>query len=127
LTPLEMVELMIAISDNVKTLMSQVEAEQYYADQEYNDLTHALELTRFNAAEGFRLAKELQDNRLRRRNAKNQREQLQPLYDLIQKYQVFFKELKNVQAQIESVIHAQAKRKYQPRVRDDLFRKVEVT
>ena len=127
MTPLEMVELMIAISDNVKTLMSQVEAEQYYADQEYNDLTHALELTKFNAAEGFRLAKELQDNRIRRRNAKNQREQLQPLYDLIQKYQVFFKELKNVQTQIESVIHAQAKRKYQPRVRDDLFRKVEVT
>lgn len=127
MTPLEMTELLIAIADNAKSLMSQVEAEQYYADQEYNDLTHALELTRFNAVEGFRLAKELQDNRLRRRNAKNQREQLQPLYDLIQKHQVFFKELKNVQAQIESVIHAQVKRKYQPRVRDDLFRKVEVT
>ncbi|MEB3103064.1 hypothetical protein [Ferviditalea candida] len=120
---LELTNQLITISDTVRTTMEQLEQDQIFADKEYNDLTHALELISFSAVEGYKLAKQMQDNRIRRRNAKNLREQLQPLFELVNKNQVFFRELKNVHAQIETTIGIQQKRTYTPRARADLFEK----
>jgi hypothetical protein len=118
---LETTEQLIAVFEAVRKTMEDASDDQDFIDREYNDLTHALELVSFNASEGYKLAKQLQENRLRRREAKNLKEALQPLYDLMNKNQSFFKELKNVHAAIERTVHTQQNRKYRPRAREDLF------
>lgn len=53
----------------VQSAIQQNESDIIYYEHEYNDLTHALELTKFNAAEGYQLAVQLKENRLNRRKA----------------------------------------------------------
>lgn len=118
--PLKITSQMIATFESVKSAMEKAKEDQDFCDREYNDLTHGLELINFNAYEGYKLAKQLQNNRIRRRILKNTVEQLQPLYELFKKNQGFFKELKNVQAQISTIRDIQQKRIYTPRARTDL-------
>lgn len=121
MTPIQAVNELISIIDEIKNIHKSAEVDLCYSDQEYNDLTHALEFNRFNAFEGFKLAKEMQENRHKRREAKDTLEQLKPLIDLINKNPKFLNELKNAKADIEITINKHRKRKYEPRVRDDLF------
>lgn len=118
--PLTMTSQLIAAFQTVREAVEKAEIDQEYCDREYNDLTHALELINFNGVEGFKLAKQMKDNRVRRRDAKNLIEQLQPLHELMNRHQSFFKDLKKVHAQIETTIHSQQKRTYTPRVRTDI-------
>ena len=86
-----------------------------YCERAYIDLAHACELTNFNAFEGYQLAKKIKDNQVNRREAKDLREQLQPLVDLLNKHQSLLKELKTVHAAVETTLNVQRKRKYTPR------------
>lgn len=108
------------IYQGVKDAFAKAKEEERFRDDEYNDLTHALELINFNGAEGYKLAKELKENRKFRREAKNMQELITPLRDLLLKYHTIFSELKNVQAMIEAIQHTQSVRVYTPRTRTDL-------
>jgi hypothetical protein len=120
INPLQITADLISANQTVHEAMMQIDADQLYVDGEYNDLTHALEFISFGGVEGYKLAKQLQQNRKRRRNAKNLKEQLQSLHDLMGKHQSFFRDLKKVHAEIEQTIGIQLKRTYKPRTRTDL-------
>ncbi|MNP60885.1 hypothetical protein D3C76_1560120 [compost metagenome] len=96
-------------------------SELAYYDGEYNDLTHALELLEFDQERGYQLALQLQSNRKARREAKNERERLQPLYDLLRDRQDFVSDLSRATAKAHSVAQRQSHRVYTPRVREDIF------
>lgn len=120
-----MVQTILDIAECAKDDMDRYHREVQYYDHEYNDLTHALELTRFNASEGYKLAKQMQENREKRRTSKDCIAQLSPLCNVIKKHHHFFNELKSVEREVQSVIRTQNVRTYRPRVRDDLFKMAE--
>ncbi|MGN7169289.1 hypothetical protein ACTHSJ_25830 [Paenibacillus cellulositrophicus] len=97
-----------------------------YFDNEYNDLTHALELTDFGTDKGHKLALQLQANRKNRRRAKEQIECLQPLRDLLSRYQGFIGDLCRATAKVHGAALRQSKRAYSPRVRHELFDDVSI-
>jgi hypothetical protein len=117
---LQIIEYFIDAFQSVKETMKEADELQTFSEREYADLAHALELTNFDIQRGYRLAKELQQNRVNRRNAKNTKEEIQPLLELMNRYHGLFKELKNVHAQIERIRHIQMNRCYTPRERKDI-------
>lgn len=121
--PLGIIEYMLGFYNSVSTAMKEAFAEEAYCNEEYQDLTHALEFTEFGTVAGYKLAKQVKDNRQKRRQAKELQEQLDPLNALMKRYANFFNELKNVHAEIERTIGVQVKRTYRRRVRGDLFEK----
>lgn len=117
---LKVTEQLIQAAEEVKREYLNAGDQEDYCDREYNDLTHALELFRFGGVEGYKLAKQMQDNRINRRAAKDLQEELKPLYDLMNKYHTFFRDLKQVHADIELTRGRQKNRRYTPRARTDL-------
>ncbi|MNV38895.1 hypothetical protein D3C71_1304580 [compost metagenome] len=93
-----------------------------YFDDEYNDLTHALELTKFDREGGHQLAQPLQTNRINRRRAKEEKELIQPLYDLLRAHNGLVGDLSRATAKVHSAALRQSKRTYIPRVRADIFK-----
>ncbi|MDP5277162.1 hypothetical protein [Chengkuizengella axinellae] len=122
--PLSITSKIISSYDEVKQALEHYRKEQAYCESEYNDIAHALELTNFNASEGYKLAKQMQESRLRRRQAKNMIEQLETLMKTFKKHKSLCNELKDAHAQIQLTIGSQKKRSYRPRVREDLFERV---
>jgi hypothetical protein len=122
---LQITETFMKEFESVKQTMQEANDLQTFSEREYIDLAHALELTSFDIQRGYRLAKELQQNRINRRNAKNLKEEIQPLMELMNRYNGFFKELKNVHAQIERTRHTQISRRYRPRERTDMEKEFE--
>lgn len=121
LDAIQVVNQLIDAFRSVQEAYQQAERDEEFCDQEYNDLTHGLELIDFNAAEGFKLAKQLKENRTKRRAAKDTIEQLRPLYVHINRNKPFIDGLKNIHAEIETTKNVQMNRVYRPRVRADLF------
>jgi L-ribulose-5-phosphate 3-epimerase UlaE len=90
------------------------------ADKETQDLLHEIELSHFNAFEGFKLSKEIQNVRQWRRQLKNLQEVLEPFND-------FCNANKNLRVNLFKVMNQMVKRQenqehktYTPRVRTDL-------
>jgi len=118
---LQIISQFISSFQNVRSVVQECEAEVSYRDNEYNDLTHALELTTFDAASGYKLAKQLKENRIKRRKVKDQLAQLQPLLSLMNRYQNFFHDMKKLRTEIEKIRAMQQNRIYTPRARTDMM------
>lgn len=118
---IEIVNKIIKYRKTVDEMYKEAEAKLYYCDQEIIDLNHALEFRKLNAFQGYDMAKQMQENRKSRREAKDKLAEIDSLRKLMVRYNNFFKELENVKADIEQTLHTQRKRSYQPRVRPDLF------
>lgn len=121
MNPLGIVDGLLEAYESAKKAYEDAHQDQEYLEREYTDLNHALELINFNAVEGYKLAKQMQQNRINRREAKNLKEQLKPLVDLLNKHKSLFSELKNVHAMMEQIVGTQQQRQYRPRERSDLF------
>lgn len=111
---------LISILKNVKSTYEQNIKEITYLEREYLDINHAIELFKFNAYEGYLLSKQLQDNRIKRRKAKDQNQQLEPLYDLITKNKNLIRDLNKTQGEIHKIKMAHQQRNYKVRARTDL-------
>lgn len=122
---LKAVETLIQINEDAKKLFKQAEDEEEYRNREYTDIAHALEFIQFGGADGYRLARELKDCRLARRDAKNKQEELKPFIDLLNKYQTLFRDLRQVHAAIEVTRNRQDNRIYTPKVRADLGEEIQ--
>lgn len=89
-------------------------------DKEICDILHEIELTSFNACEGWKMAKEIQRLRQERRIFKDNEENFTLINSSIghlkRSVSSFKKELKRVELKQEENIH----RKYTPRIRTDL-------
>lgn len=91
-----------------------------YYDKEMQDLLHELELIKFNAFQGYSLAKKLKENRIHRRKAKDMNLALKPLYDFYMKNKDSFKELRSVQSEVTKIEANLKHRVYTPRVNNEM-------
>lgn len=114
------------IAKNINQLLNQVDVEhnllakeQLRLEQATQDLLHEMELTTFNACEGYYLAKRIKDIRIQRREIKNELNELTALKTFASKGQ-FRCELDNVVKSIELKEKAKEKALYAPRVLNDI-------
>lgn len=119
--PIQAITQILDVFQNVRSTIQECETELTFRDNEYNDLTHALELTTFDAATGYMLAKQLKENRLKRRAAKDLLAQLQPLAEVFDRYQNLINDMRRAKTQIEKIKNAQQLRIYTPRARTDMM------
>ena len=87
---------------------------------EQDDMLHEIELTKFNACEGYNLSKELQLIRHKRRKYLEQEEQLDILRGFMNKYKWLVNELKPIVIVLENKKEQQTNRKYTPKIRTNL-------
>lgn len=93
---------------------------------ETQDLLHLIEFNNLNASEGFKVYKELQKVRRRRRELKNQNELIEPLYKTLQSMKnKNLKSLNDGIGDVRRIIERQSNRKYSCRIRKDLQFKFE--
>jgi len=89
-------------------------------DSEICDILHDVELTSFNASEGYKLARELQILRKKRREYKEQEEQLDMLRGFVNKHKWIANDLQLNIKTIEGKREQQLHRIYSPKIRTDL-------
>ncbi|WP_411552224.1 hypothetical protein [Paenibacillus lautus] len=94
--------------------------ELAYCDGEYTDLTHALEFLDPELIHQLGITDQLQENRRRRRRAKDENERLQPLYDLATSNKGIVQEINKGRRKVQDTIKTQSARSYKSRVREDL-------
>ncbi len=89
-------------------------------DREIIDIEHVLELTNFNASEGYNYARAIQTVKKRRRRLKDEIELLTPLVEAIKELTVKQGELNRMIGEVRKVKMNHDKRTYRMRVRHDL-------
>jgi len=114
----------------IKTILESFETLKYEIDSvnqkirdihsEQDDLLHELELTKFNACEGYQLSKELQILRHKRRHYKDQEEQMDMIRGVINKYKWIVNDLKPLVKMLEEKENHQIHRQYTPKIRTNL-------
>lgn len=117
-SPQKFISQLINVFSQVPHWYEENEQEVKFRDDEYNDLTHALELIAFGGVQGYKLAVGLKENRIKRREAKNTSELMKPLYDLVKKHQHLLSEMRKCSSEISKMTNIQKARKYHPRVQD---------
>lgn len=98
-----------------------------HCEKEIIDIEHVIELTHFNAAKGFNLAKEIQRVRGRRRRLKDQNELLSPLVELAGRMKTFQHDVNKVLGDVRKVKQRHECRSYKMRVREDLQSEIHET
>lgn len=109
-------EILKSIKENYEQNLDEIA----YCDGEYIDLNHALEFLDMDDITGLNLTQQLQENRRRRRKAKDENERLQPLYDLVTKNNSLVSEISKGRRRVQEIIKTQAVRRYTARVRRDI-------
>jgi hypothetical protein len=89
-------------------------------DQEILDLLHVLEFTNFNAYQGYKLAKEIQNARNQRRILKNELEFLDEIISFNRYQKPSEKNISQSLGRIRELDKVQKNRNYRMRVREDL-------
>jgi len=89
-------------------------------DMETQDLLHEIELTKFDIQRGYRLCKQLQEVRQRRRDLKNTMEVMRTLKDFLDSNKQLKINLFKTLSTMERTEEHQGQRMYAPRVRADL-------
>lgn len=89
-------------------------------EREIMDIEHVLELSNFNAAKGYQYAKDIQVARKRRRELKDENEQLEHLVEVIKKLNFKENDLNKAIGHIRKIKEHHGKRTYKMRIRQDL-------
>lgn len=89
-------------------------------EMETQDLLHEIELTKFDVQRGYRLCKQLQEVRQRRRNLKDTMEVLRTLKDFLDSNKQLKINLFKTLSAMEKTEEHQGRRMYAPRVRMDI-------
>ncbi|MCD9026028.1 hypothetical protein [Cohnella silvisoli] len=85
-------------------------------DSERGDLDHMIELTSYNAAEGYQLVKNVRENRRARRICKDENLVLKPIYDFIRSNNdKLLKDMKVIARETEKKASYRDNQKYHPR------------
>ena len=93
-------------------------------EQERSDILHLIELSKFNAYEGFKLAKELQKVQQERRKLKDENSLLKHLQPIMKNMKDKAPKLDNSIGEIRKVKNNMENRLYRCRVRKDLQEKI---
>jgi predicted RNase H-like nuclease (RuvC/YqgF family) len=94
--------------------------EVHKCDQEAQDLLHEIEFTKFEIQRGYKLAKQLQEVRQRRRDLKNTMETMRTLKDFLDSNKQMKINLYKILTSMEKMKEHQGQRIYTPRVRTDI-------
>lgn len=89
-------------------------------DSEIQDIVHIIELTNFNASEGYKWAKELQRLRRIRRGLKNELETLEKIKEFLTFQRPTEKNISRVLGDLRNIENKQKIRSYRMRIREDL-------
>ncbi|GAB6170573.1 hypothetical protein JCM15765_00510 [Paradesulfitobacterium aromaticivorans] len=89
-------------------------------EEETQDLLHEIELTKFDASRGYRLCRDLQEVRQRRRQLKDEMDVARVLKEFLDINKQLKINLFKVLTSMERVEEGQGRRMYTPRVRTDL-------
>lgn len=89
-------------------------------DQEITDLLHVIEMIDFDKTKGDFLLNELKKVRLRRRELKDENDQLRPLVSIAEKYKSMYKEADKAIGEVRKIKSRIETRTYHIRIRDDL-------
>lgn len=85
-------------------------------DSERGDLDHMIELTPFNASEGYKLIKKVKANRTARRVCKDENLVLKPMYDFIRlNNDKLLRDIRHVAKEAEKKKSYRDSQKYHPR------------
>lgn len=93
-------------------------------EEETMDLLHLIELTTFNAAEGYKIAKRIKEIRQERRRLKDENEQLKHIEPILTKWRDRLQQLDKVVGDIRKAKMNKVNRSYRCRVRKDLQSKI---
>ncbi|WP_079709738.1 hypothetical protein [Paraliobacillus ryukyuensis] len=93
-------------------------------DMECQDLLHLLELTEFNARDGYKISKEMQVLQRERRQIKDQNEQLAYLKPVLSSWRDRLQQLEVIIGNIHKTKKLKEIRRYRCRVRKDLESKI---
>ena len=94
MTVIPLVQNILSSFETLKHDMDTISQNIKDTDSEICDILHDVELTSFNASEGYKLAKELQILRKRRREYKEYEEQLDMLRGFVNKHKWIVNDLK---------------------------------
>lgn len=108
------------ILNDIDNVWSELHEKLKQYELESNDLLHEIELTNFNACEGYILAKKLKEVRQRRREVKNKQEILQYVKDFAANNKNLIITLYKLAKSMEEKLDIQQNRVYVPRIRHDL-------
>ena len=85
------------INDIIRAFRSNEEKLQQYHN-ELLDLEHIIEFQDANIVSGYKLYKQLQTLRRKRRILKNEQQSIEPLYNFLIKYKSFYELIPNIQS-----------------------------
>ena len=113
----------LSLINEANELFNSVSEEWSRLDNEFNDLTHAFELLKLNAADMARIGSDLKRNRIERRKCKEEVERLKSLISWTEENKLLINNLKGVSTHADRIIKQQSERMYTPRVRTDLTKR----
>ncbi|MFD2334751.1 hypothetical protein ACFSR7_36370 [Cohnella sp. GCM10020058] len=117
-------QLISELAENIVRRVEKNDAEISRLDSEWNDLAHLVELTSYDAPEGWRILRKQKENRRARRRCKDENAVMRPLYEyLIKSDEQIMKELRRSGKEAGRVASNQKNRQYSPRT--DMFTKEE--
>ena len=108
--------------DVIKTYENNLELIKNIED-ELNDINHEIELSDpKDMYRGYLMYKQIKELRMKRRNAKNENQLLEDMYDFLKSptSQTFKNKIQQIQGNASKIFDSQQKRTYKPRVRNDL-------
>lgn len=111
--------------DKIPHQIEMLRLELSLCDKERSDILHLIELSNFNASEGYRLSRDLQITQRKRREVKNELHILQQIKDDVGVHRPLVHQASSVE---KIFAKSSVKKKYTPRVRKDFteqFRKIE--
>lgn len=105
---------------NIKTEYERCDNKVKYYDQELADIIHAFEFIELDTETACVLSQQLRENRVRRREVKNEWERLQPLYEVSEGHPHLVYEFERAKWRAERIECIQKRRMYTPRIRTDM-------
>ncbi len=102
----------------VETVLKQFEqndASISKYDSERGDLDHIVELTSYNAAEGYQLVRKIRENRRKRRICKDENHAMKTLYEYIKRNEGLLRDLRAIVKATEKQVAFLDSRQYHPR------------
>jgi hypothetical protein len=120
MTAFEINRQLLDIIKSIKPAYEQSVADEIHYSEECTDLVHALELLKLSPSKREELSLQLSETRWKRRKAKENKEQLEPLVEVMKKQNGLTGGLSKAIEEIQMIMKTQSVRVYRPRVRTDL-------
>lgn len=107
--------------NSIPLQINRLEKELTLCNQESSDLIHLIEFSNFHASEGYKLCRDLQITRKRRREIKNELETLTQIQAKLITHRPMHHQTQAIEKVISKRKETIANSKYTPRVRSDLI------